>query len=339
MENCGKLRSSPAVKVLAASLMVLATLQLPALAGLTAQQLTMALKKCRVLGADAEMGAELHQADKEVIITANCNPKATDRDCKIDAVLIARKLTELDPGAFAKVTVLFYERSNDNNFRKVTVREGEIKAFATHQISQDTLLAEIETQKGFVDPLAKYRLQSYAQISRSLSALPGQELDARKQMLARILALKEKNVPVHYLLARFFQMEDKVRRGDDSGASQILSGLTCSLEREEANNKDSETASGESSGHNAAVSADRQSPAPGLLFPRRLRLAQKIAELKETGRDVSAYERLEREIEFLANTGNRPVLLARIRWAEQQLGLLSPSDPVNSARSSFEQAK
>lgn len=203
----------------------------PAGAKISEAQLSKLIDQSKVLGTDTEVRAELHESEREVVITTNHNPKATDKDCKIDAVLIARKIMDADPGGIAKVRVVFYDRENNRNFRQVTVREGDIKAFASHQITQDTLLAELELVAGQVNPVERFKGRSYKEISQSLEVLPGIRHGERMQLLGQISTLQEKGVSVHPYLVQFFQMEDKVRQGDREGAEKSLESLAEKVNR------------------------------------------------------------------------------------------------------------
>ncbi|MBS2008682.1 MAG: hypothetical protein JST01_16660 [Cyanobacteria bacterium SZAS TMP-1] len=132
----------------------------PALAAIsiTDSDVVNAIEKAKILAPTIRLNAKVG-AD-EVIIATYKNPKAADKDCKIEAVFIAKTVMDLAPGEVPRVTVYFYSSTSLSNYKEVTVTAGDVKAFASGSLSQDELMASVKVTEGTIsDP--KRRLEEY----------------------------------------------------------------------------------------------------------------------------------------------------------------------------------
>ena|GEM_PF-312216 len=117
-----------------------------------------AIEKAKILAPTIRLNARVG-AD-EVMVATYKNPKAADKDCKIEAVFIAKTVMDLAPGEVPRVTVYFYSSSSLSSYKEVAVTAGDVKAFASGSLSQDELLASIRVKEGSIsDP--KRRLEEY----------------------------------------------------------------------------------------------------------------------------------------------------------------------------------
>lgn len=82
------------------------------------------------------------QRGAEALVQTYARPRAPETDVKIDAVLIARIVTEKLPDA-AKVKVQFFNY-NASSCQQVIVTVGDIKAFGTGTIAKDKLLQSLD---------------------------------------------------------------------------------------------------------------------------------------------------------------------------------------------------
>jgi hypothetical protein len=114
------------------SLTLISSIKIPALAAsfsLTDAEVVNALEKAKILAPSIRLNARV--SPDEVIIATYKNPKAEDKDCKIDAVLIAKAVMDLAPGEVPRVTVYFYSSSTLSKYKQVEVTAGDVKAFAS----------------------------------------------------------------------------------------------------------------------------------------------------------------------------------------------------------------
>lgn len=127
---------------------------LPACA-LTNQEVITAIEKAKILDPSIRVNA---QVSKDVVWVATYkNPKANDRDCKIEAVLLAKTIMDLAPGEVPRVEVRFHSQTALSKFRQVDVTAGDVKAFATGSLSENELIASItiKEEQSISDPTAK----------------------------------------------------------------------------------------------------------------------------------------------------------------------------------------
>jgi hypothetical protein len=158
--------------ILALSLALCPATNLPALAAvfnLTDADVINALEKAKILDPSIRINARV--GPEEVMVATYQNPKAEDKDCKIDAVLIAKAVMDLAPGEVPRVTVYFYSASALSKYKQVEVTVSDVKAFATGSVSKDELLASIKVTAGsIVDPRA--RIEEHLQENASRKRAP-----------------------------------------------------------------------------------------------------------------------------------------------------------------------
>ncbi len=148
---------------IALSLGLSTAIKLPVMAAafnLTDADVVNALEKAKILAPSIRINARVSQ--DEVMVATYKNPKAEDKDCKIEAVLIAKEVMELAPGEVPRVTVYFYSSSALSRYKQVAVTAGDVKAFATGSLSKEELMASIKVIDGaIVDP--KSRIEEHLQ--------------------------------------------------------------------------------------------------------------------------------------------------------------------------------
>lgn len=144
---------------------VLRTLILSAFFGLATpawaisdSEIVSAIEKAKILAPTIRMNARVGK--DEVEVSTYKNPKAEDKDCKIEAVLIAKTVMELAPGDVPRVIVYFYSSNSLSRFKQVAVTAGDVKAFGSGPMSQDELLRSISIREDFINDPGK-RVASY----------------------------------------------------------------------------------------------------------------------------------------------------------------------------------
>jgi len=141
------------------------SLSIPALAAVSSQDLVVAVEKAKILATGTRVSAAINGT--EAYISTFKNARATDNDCKIEAVLIAKTAMDLAPDDITRATIYFYSTSNINKRKFVTVTAGDVKAFGSGQLGQEQLLSSLTVKDEEVnDPAAK--LSSYLQQRETL---------------------------------------------------------------------------------------------------------------------------------------------------------------------------
>ncbi|HNG75753.1 MAG TPA: hypothetical protein PLY72_14895 [Candidatus Obscuribacter sp.] len=144
----------------------------PATLALSGADVVAAIDKAKVLDASIRVNA---QVTPEVIyISTYKNPKANDRDCKIEAVLLAKTVMELD-NKIPRVEIRFYSQNALSRFKKISVSAGDVKAFAAGTMQEDQLLnslvlAEEETRDPNVRATSHLQENQYARRKREVSS-------------------------------------------------------------------------------------------------------------------------------------------------------------------------
>ena len=103
-----------------------------------------AITKSNIVAPGYKVNAVIFPSSHEVVVSTYTNAASKDvtTDCKVDALLIARKVTET-ASQTARVKVRFYDL-NQTSYREVVVTKPEISAFATGAVKKEELLNSLE---------------------------------------------------------------------------------------------------------------------------------------------------------------------------------------------------
>lgn len=119
----------------------------------TATDIINAIDKGKVLAPSIRVNAQVRP--DVVFISTYKNLKANDRDCKIEAVLLAKTVMDLAP-EIPRVEVRFYEQTSLNRYKQISISAGDVKAFASGSIKEEQLLnGLVLKQEETTDPNAK----------------------------------------------------------------------------------------------------------------------------------------------------------------------------------------
>jgi hypothetical protein len=321
---------------------VSAALILPALAKVSAAEVLKIVGESKILSADSSIQAAVRPSEKAVEISATREARATDKDCKIDAVLIARKVMDADPDGVAKVKVTFLDASDQTSYRQVTVRAGDVKAFAARAISQEMLLSELELVSGRDNTAGG--LGSIAGTAQP-EVGPGVLPDERAALLAKIQDLQKKGVGTGPFLAIFKKVEEAAGKGESVTVSQLIGSLGKAVDEQAEHLRHLrqeqkvrpvplDTSGKRLSRPEAQKLLLRSSGELGELTPgsgpfpvRRLRVAHKLKELQRSGRDTKSYFNAYRQLEALVRSGDGSRAEVILQQLEGSLGLPSIKPP------------
>ncbi|MBX9877928.1 MAG: hypothetical protein K2Y22_05670 [Candidatus Obscuribacterales bacterium] len=206
-----------------------AVLTLPVWA-VTPEEITKTLKDAHILTPGYDIKPVL--TNDSALITSFRNPQASDKDCKVDAVLITRKIIALDPQKFKTVEVYFYETKNPTQYTKMLVTADDINRFGSGKISQTQLMASVNVTKGQIkaqaNPLGQFRQQSYTQILQRSDVVAGPMASERAQLLNQIRQLNGTKVDkrlLQTLSENFVLIEDLARYNQRDGLGQQINLL------------------------------------------------------------------------------------------------------------------
>lgn len=326
----------------------------PAIAAVTADDLVKVVEKAKILSPEYQVRASVGAGEAQ--ISTYRNPKAGDKDCKIDAVLIAKEVMQADPSGITRVIVRFYDTTNVSRFREVSVRQGDVKAFGSRQMSPDELLSSIDIRIGDVNA------------GRTPAKAPGGVVEGplageRIQLLGRIQSLRDRGVGVKPFMVLFADAEEQAKNGDKRALTENLNALNAALNNAEESYNQFHRKSGPYSsaprgsqgnfpggdmrrlgspgmggvpGNNGQMQKPPANqmemmkqqlgdlaPAMGPMLKRRYAVARRILDLKDQGRVVDYYMRLYRDIENAAGRQDMPSMQMKLRIVEHELGIPS----------------
>jgi hypothetical protein len=267
----------------------------------TAGEVLRLVREAKILSPDLEVNAEVNGA--EINISTYLNPKANDNDCKIDAVLIAKKLFDsYQPDSFADVKVCFYETTDPSRsmYRTVIVRTGDLEVFSKNAITKEALLASIT--------VAHERRGGRASMSQSVlnsQIKSGLHKEDRQNLLNMIRELQAKNQDLHARVADvdkccelFARSEAAAQKGDPASFLRAYNDTIIAVNQEQVR-------------VNQAIAVLNQNrPKKGPQYERRMTIYTKLSHLEERGVDVSQLRRIfDNEVEPRAKTGQDSIEL------------------------------
>jgi len=178
---------------------------------ITREQIIARLKESKLVAADMQVNADVDDERKTAVVTTFAKPEAQEKDFKIDAVLIAKEVMALDKDAFAKVRVLFYNKNDLKRYSQVTVRAGDIAAFASGSLKNEMLLDSLDVEKS----------DTVSAQSQQASVIDQTRLDKAQQAMAE---LSRQNVGV----AAYKKLYDEIvaLSGDSTKTPQAMEKLS-----------------------------------------------------------------------------------------------------------------
>jgi hypothetical protein len=187
---------------------------------------------------------------EEALITTQRKPKATDAECKIQSVLIAKTAFEAIPESVQRVQVIFLDYDADAS-SSVIVRRAEIKLFGSGGLSAKDLLSSLEITKSGA---------SSASSSATSSVLVGPAQADRLLLLGRIENLKKHGTNVSAYMTYFNQIEEAAKSGDEKSVATKITYLREHLADQEAMVKQAHSVS---SGTHAITTSSRATTGAG----------------------------------------------------------------------------
>lgn len=160
--------------------------------------------------------------------------EASPDDCKIDAILLSRRLMTTFPGKFKTIRVAFYDQDRHNEFWDIQVRASLVNAYAAGKLSQNELLNSIsfkeDSQK---NPLSsKYASMAYQGIIEAPDVTPGILQDRRLALALRLRSLAAQGVDTKTFQEELLKIEDTARRGQTTGLSARIDKLNNTLNQQ-----------------------------------------------------------------------------------------------------------
>ena len=163
---------------------------------------------------------------KEIVVQTRRGAKASDKDCKIDAVFIAKTLLDSYPKSVNVVKVLFAHDADDK-YSEVAVTASQIADFAEKRITQQKLLDSVLLSS--VDPLSAAKPNT----DQDAVLEPGPYRERRLMLLDRIQSLKSKGTGTKPFEQLFKESEAQIKAGKTAEADATLTTLADTLKLQE----------------------------------------------------------------------------------------------------------
>ncbi len=119
-----------------------------ALAAVSPDSVSQAISNARILAPGTQLKVKV--TGEQAAVSTFRDRRASDKDSKIEALLIGRSVLELPNSGITSVTVYFYDSNSPTQYKSVSIRSSDVKAFGAGQVSQDELLSSIEIKSGQV---------------------------------------------------------------------------------------------------------------------------------------------------------------------------------------------
>lgn len=124
----------------------------PAHAVASAESVTASINKAKVLAPGTQIKVRVQ--GEQALISTFRNERADDKDSKIDALLLGKTVFEIPTSGITSLVVYFYNSKTPNEYKSVTIRISDVKAFDAGTMSQDEMLSSIEIKPGKIQDTA-----------------------------------------------------------------------------------------------------------------------------------------------------------------------------------------
>ncbi|MBU6451731.1 MAG: hypothetical protein KGS72_08145 [Cyanobacteria bacterium REEB67] len=222
----------------------------PAVA-LDSASLIKIIQSAHILAPEYPINAGLD--NNEALILTVRHPNATDQDCKIDAVLVAKSIMDAYPKQIIRVKLLLSDARSEN-MHEVAVTAGDVRAYATGTISKDELLSSLEITRVSNSHTEKAATVSLNNDNGPVNVPPGVYKYERQMLTGRIEYLKARGTGTKPFEEMMDKIEADIKQGPGAvpiqNIQEALKDLNTRLnEQEQAVQQAQDIASGKKNAH------------------------------------------------------------------------------------------
>ena len=327
---------------------ILSFLSLPTwAAALTNDAIVKQIKAEKVFKEDVTISSAIQLPT--VTLETPSAPNRSQRDLKIDAVLLAKAIMDIDPKSVTRVIVKFTDKAS---CKEISVTAGDIRSYGLGAISTDQLLSSIEivdkeVQDNKTTSLSQTVRLSDSQPGRDVSELSGlfTSLSAESEIyqtekFAALLAVANKfihldrdGVNTEPFVSIFDEAYNLVDQNQLAKAQDVIQ------EQLRSNGKSYNLGAGKAKPEAVDSKRDiwqtRQAklksrlqaklgedmPLHGISFAYRVLIAARIHQLAQEGKDVSAYRAKLQELNLMAMAHDAAKLRPAVAKLKAEMGL------------------
>lgn len=122
-------------------------------AAVSQDEAAKAINKAAILAPGTDV--KVRVGGDSVAVSTFRNKNANDKDTKIEALLIAKTIFDMQGNTASSVTTYFYNNMQPTQFRSVSVKTSDVKAFESGSMGQDELLKSLAIRADTIkDPAA-----------------------------------------------------------------------------------------------------------------------------------------------------------------------------------------
>lgn len=157
---------------------------------------------------------------------------ASKEDCKIDAVLITRELSQADKD-LKLVQCMFMDPNNSTKLWEVKVPCSLVTAFGEGTIGKRTLLNSLITKEREELPAIgqRYKKTSYKEILEEESVYPGPYYERRLAVSLTLKNLDAQRIDTEKFKSEFLRLEDATRRSNTKNLEESIDKLDNEIEQ------------------------------------------------------------------------------------------------------------
>ncbi|HEY9717768.1 MAG TPA: hypothetical protein V6C69_09885 [Trichormus sp.] len=283
------------------------TLQILSAAGAAAatdDELSASVNNAKIIANPVKVGKSGATASFSVFKSRSASVK----DCKIDAVLIARTIMRRDPSVL--IVQGYYYLSDDQGYRgTIEVHAGDVQSYKSGGESATELLKSLTFNETASRPQIGADFASIA----AYAPKEGTRIFERSAIKAQFLNLAEQKCDVSKYWYGFLDLENNLLHLSDTEVYNRLVSLSNNLKMMQTNLRDSAQA------HEGSRTDLR--PGPGLAYGRRFRIAEAINERARNHQNVYSYRADFVSAENYAHLGQKPELEVALDRLENDLSL------------------
>ncbi|MBS1993552.1 MAG: hypothetical protein JSS83_23720 [Cyanobacteria bacterium SZAS LIN-3] len=292
----------------------------------SSEKLITLVQSAKILDPDYPIHITLDKTEASVVTVRH--PQATEQDCKIDAVLLAKTIMDAYPKTITRVKLVLSDH-NSEAMNELTVTTGDVRAYATGTITKDELLASLEMKK-VVNPGGERGAPIDMRTSGVEAVEPGPYRSYRQILAGRIENLKAHGTgtkPFEEMLAKI-QEDCRKPAGEvapDSILNQIKGLYQRLADQEQAIRQAQNIASGKTAfsyGAEDKLSRSFGGGRPDNYLNRLMPLVYKrITQLSKQGIDESADRATLQSIRTMRRQGQNTQAYQALQGLAAKLGM------------------
>ena len=215
--------------------------QTPALASLSTKDIEAKIVASKILPAGAKVLINVSPGEAVISKYVSGKSKTPEKDLKIEAVLLGKTVMDADPSV-KRVRSRSFDKTNPGSYSNVSVRIGDIKAFASGVMNETDLLASLEIEKGTdfdnMPPAESGSTSGASSATTStgkagtpvaevpISVVPGPMENERAALLRRINKLAGQGVNTKPYSDYFEKLETTAKGGSATQTRNLLDSLS-----------------------------------------------------------------------------------------------------------------